>query len=155
VVDPDLLSCRGLLIAADGMDARSSSKPTFRPAQAYPTPSPSSLAAARDRLLHWYEGRGDQRAARSRMAWAALASGLVLAQGARRGARAGRGARGALSLPHGYLYSTLTTAATAVSVAARQAQEPANPRSPSTRGRGDLGLPSPDGVGIASAGSSG
>jgi alcohol dehydrogenase len=132
VVDSELLeSCPRPLIAADGMDALTQLLESYvstRASAFTDAIAESGLAAARDGLLLWYEGGGDQRAARSRMAWAALASGLALAQaglGAVHGLAAALGAR--FPLPHGYVCGTLASAATAVNVAALRAREPANP----------------------------
>jgi alcohol dehydrogenase len=131
VVDSELLeSCPRPLIAADGMDALTQLLEAYvstRASAFTDAIAESGLAAARDGLLPWYEGRGDQRAARSRMAWAALASGLALAQaglGAVHGLAAALGAR--FPLPHGYVCGTLASAATAVNVRALRAREPGN-----------------------------
>ena len=132
VVDPDLLeSCPRPLVAADGMDALTQLLEAYvsRRASAFTDAlAESGLAAARDGLLAWYEGHGDSRAARSRMAWASLLSGITLAQaglGAVHGLAAALGAR--FPLPHGYVCGTLVGAATGVNVAALRARAPDSP----------------------------
>lgn len=84
VVDPLLLaSCPPALIAANGMDALtqllesyvSSRANSFTDALAV-----SGLEAVRDGLLGWYEQRPSAAEGRSRMAYAALLSGITLAQ---------------------------------------------------------------------------
>jgi alcohol dehydrogenase len=130
VVDPDLLAtCPRALIAADGMDAltqlleglTSTRASGFTDALAL-----SGLAAARDGLLPWYEGRGDARAARARMAYAATLSGVVLAHaglGAVHGLSAPLGAR--YPLPHGFICGTLVAEVTRANVMALRERDPA------------------------------
>lgn len=132
VVDPDLLaSCPPDLIAANGMDALtqliesyvSLRANTFTDALAI-----SGLRAARDGLLPWYEGTGDQTAARSRMAYAALISGITLAQvglGSVHGLASPMGAF--FPIPHGVVCGTLVASATRANVEALQARDPAGP----------------------------
>lgn len=132
VVDPDLLaSCPPDLIAANGMDALtqliesyvSLRANTFTDALAI-----SGLRAARDGLLPWYEGTGDPAAARSRMAYAALISGITLAQaglGSVHGLASPMGAF--FPIPHGVVCGTLVASATRTNIAALQARDPAGP----------------------------
>ncbi|HWS02443.1 MAG TPA: iron-containing alcohol dehydrogenase, partial [Gammaproteobacteria bacterium] len=132
IVDPDLLiSCPPELIAANGMDALtqliesyvSLRANTFTDALAI-----SGLRAARDGLLPWYEGTGDQTSARSRMAYAALISGITLAQvglGSVHGLAAPMGAF--FPIPHGVVCGTLVASATRVNIEVMQARESDNP----------------------------
>ncbi len=129
VVDPDLLeTCPRPLIAADGMDALT------QLLEAYVSPrasaftdalAESGLVAARDGLLRWYEGTGDAAPARERMAYAALLSGITLAQaglGAVHGLSAPLG--GLFPIPHGVVCGTLVADATRINVAALRARAP-------------------------------
>lgn len=132
IVDPDLLaSCPPELIAANGMDALtqllesyvSLRANTFTDALAI-----GGLRAARDGLLPWYEGAGDHADARSRMAYAALISGIALAQvglGSVHGLAAPMGAF--FPIPHGVVCGTLVASATRVNIEVLQAREPRNP----------------------------
>lgn len=132
VVDPDLLeSCPEGLIAADGMDALTQLLEAYVSTRANRFSDAlveSGLAAARDGLLPWFEGTGDPRAARSRMAWASLLSGIALAQ-------AGLGAVHGLAsplgsffpIPHGLVCGTLVAAATSANLAALRARDPGSP----------------------------
>lgn len=129
VVDPDLLeTCPRPLIAADGMDALT------QLLEAYVSPrasaftdalAESGLVAAREGLLRWYEGTGDAAAARARMAYAALLSGITLAQaglGAVHGLSAPLG--GLFPIPHGVVCGTLVADATRINVAALRSRAP-------------------------------
>jgi alcohol dehydrogenase len=132
IVDPDLLaSCPPELIAANGMDALSQliesyvspRANTFTDALAI-----SGLRAVRDGLLPWYEGTGDLACARSRMAYAALTSGITLAQvglGSVHGLAAPMGAF--FPIPHGVVCGTLVASATRVNIEVMLAREPENP----------------------------
>jgi alcohol dehydrogenase class IV len=131
VVDPDLLAgCPNSLIVADGMDALAQLLEgyTSRRAGAYTDAlAESGLAAARDGLLAWHAGAGDIAAARSKMAYAALLSGIVLAH-------AGLGAVHGLAqplgsyfdAPHGAVCGTLLAEATAANVKAMRARDEGN-----------------------------
>ena len=142
IVDPDLLAgCPPSLIAANGMDALtqllesyvSSRANVFTDALAL-----SGLAAAREGLVAWYEaaaaGRGaegpgsEAAGARGRMAYAALCSGICLAQaglGAVHGLASPLGAL--FPIPHGAACGATLAAATRVNVLALEQREPANP----------------------------
>ncbi len=132
VVDPDLLEgCPPELIAADGMDALTQLLEAYVSIRANPFSdalAESGLLAARDGLLPWFEGTGDPRAARERMAWASLLSGIALAQ-------AGLGAVHGLSPPlgslfpiaHGVVCGTLVAAATEANLRALGARAPGSP----------------------------
>jgi alcohol dehydrogenase class IV len=136
VVDPDLLdTCPRALIAADGMDAVTQLLEAYVSAGAGPFTDALALAgleAARDALLPWHErgpGAGDETAAfRDRMAWAALASGICLAQaglGAVHGLAAPLGA--ALPVPHGAACGAVLAPATAANVRALRDRAPYSP----------------------------
>lgn len=129
VVDPDLLaSCPPQLIAANGMDALTQlieSYVSLRASTFTDALAISGLRAARDGLLPWYEGGGDCAAARSRMAYAALLSGITLAQtglGSVHGLAAPLGAF--FPIPHGVACGTLVAGATRVNIAALTARAP-------------------------------
>lgn len=132
VVDPTLLeTCPQKIIAADGMDAVTQ----LVEAYASPLASPftdalceSGLAAARDGLLPWYEDRGEVPAARARMAYAALCSGIALAHaglGAVHGLAAPLGAF--FEAPHGALCATLLAVTVEANVAALRARQRSSP----------------------------
>jgi len=132
IVDPDLLtSCPPELIAANGMDALTQlieSYVSLRAGNLNDALAISGLRAARDGLLSWYEGTGDQAAARSRMAYAALISGITLAQtglGSVHGLAAPMGAF--FPIPHGVVCGTLVGSATRMNIAAMHEREPDNP----------------------------
>lgn len=133
LVDPDLLAtCPPDLIAANGMDAFTQLLEALTSTRASPFTDALALAgieAVAYGLVDWYEGRGDTGPARSRMAFAALASGICLAQ-------AGLGAVHGLAQPlgslfpiaHGVVCGTLVGAATRVNIealAARATDHPA------------------------------
>ena len=84
VVDPLLLtSCPPSLIAANGMDALTQLLESYVSSRANPFTDAlalSGLDAARRGLLDWYEGKDRAASARSSMAYAALLSGITLAQ---------------------------------------------------------------------------
>jgi len=132
LVDPDLLAtCPGPLIAADGMDALTQVLESYVSTRANPLTDAlawSGMQAARDSLLPWYEGDGDQDRARSGMAYAALLSGICLAQtglGSVHGLASPLGAF--FPVPHGVVCGTLVGVATRVNIDAMLAREPDNP----------------------------
>ena len=132
VVDPDLLaSCPPEVLAANGMDALTQLLESYLSTRASPFTDAlalSGLEAARDGLLPWYEGQGDVRAARARMAYAALLSGVCLAQtglGSVHGLASPLGAF--YPIPHGVVCGTLVGACTAVNIAALRARAPGSP----------------------------
>lgn len=134
VVDPDLLA--GLptaLIAANGMDAVTQlleSYVSLRAGALTDALALAGLAAARDGLLAWHAdpvGPGAP-AARERMAWAALLSGICLANaglGAVHGLASPLGAQ--FPVPHGAACGATLALVTAANVAALEAREPASP----------------------------
>ena len=131
IVDPDLLaSCSPAQIAANGMDAFtqllesyvSSKANSFTDALAL-----SGLNATRNSLPAWYKNSGDT-AARSNMAYAALISGITLAQvglGSVHGLASPLGAF--FPIPHGVVCGTLVATATQINISAMLQREPANP----------------------------
>jgi alcohol dehydrogenase class IV len=129
VVDPELLAtCPPPLIACDGLDALTQLIESYVSLRAGPFTdalAEQGLGAVRDGLLAWYEGTGEPRAARSSMAYAALLSGLTLANaglGVVHGLSAPLGA--GFPIPHGVACGTLLAAATAANVQALIARDP-------------------------------
>lgn len=132
IVDPDLLaSCPPALIAANGMDALTQLLESYVSLKANALTdalAQSGLEAVRQGLLPWYENRGDVALARSRMAYAALLSGITLAQaglGSVHGLAAPLGAF--FPIPHGVVCGTLVAAAIEINIAALKARAPDSP----------------------------
>lgn len=131
IVDPDLLrSCPPTVIAANGMDALtqliesyvSAKSNTFTDALAL-----SGLYAARDALIPLYQQCGQSKVHREKMAYAALISGITLAQvglGSVHGLASPLGAF--YPIPHGVVCGTLVASATAVNIQTMLAREPEN-----------------------------
>ncbi len=131
VVDPDLLEGLGpVAIATNGMDAVTQLLESYVSLRAGPLTDAlalAGLAAARDGLLHWHADPAghDAPAARSRMAYAALLSGICLAHaglGAVHGLASPLGAQ--LPIPHGAACGATLAAACAVNVRALEDREP-------------------------------
>ena len=134
VVDPDLLA--GLsaeLIAANGMDATTQLLEAYvslRAGAFTDALALTGLAAARDGLLAWHadaDGPGAP-AARERMAWAALLSGICLANaglGAVHGLASPLGAQ--FPIPHGAACGATLALVTASNVAALDDRDPGSP----------------------------
>lgn len=131
LVDPDLLmSCPPSVIAANGMDALTQLLESYVSSRA--APMTDSLAwggmkAARDGLLALHADVGDA-VARERMAYAALVSGITLAQaglGSVHGLAAPLGAF--FPIPHGVACGTLVATATRINIEALHAREPRHP----------------------------
>jgi alcohol dehydrogenase len=139
IVDPDLLAgCPPELIAANGMDALTQLLESYVSARANPFTDAlalSGLAATRDGLLSWFgeatAGRGGAgpgstaAPARERMAYAALCSGICLAQaglGAVHGLASPLGAL--FPVPHGVACGATLAATTRVNVAALEERAP-------------------------------
>ncbi len=132
VVDPELLaSCPPEVIAANGMDALTQlieSYVSSRANRLTDALAADGLRAARDGLLPWYEGSGEAAVARENMAYAALLSGITLAQvglGSVHGLAAPLGAFH--PIPHGAACGTLVARATAINIAVMRQREPENP----------------------------
>ncbi|WP_295626674.1 iron-containing alcohol dehydrogenase [uncultured Nitrosomonas sp.] len=131
IVDPDLLaSCPPNVIAANGMDALtqllesyvSTKSNAFTDALAI-----SGLQAARDGLIPLYRQERELQEHREKMAYAALLSGITLAQvglGAVHGLASPLGAF--YPIPHGVVCGTLVASATRINIQSMQAREPGN-----------------------------
>lgn len=129
IVDPDLLAtCPRSILAANGMDAFTQLLESYVSSKANPFTDAlalSGLEAVRDSLLPWYEGGGDAAACRGRMAYAALLSGITLAQvglGSVHGLAAPMGAF--FPIPHGVVCGTLVGAATRINIDALKRRAP-------------------------------
>lgn len=129
VIDPDLLaSCPPSLIAANGMDALTQLLESYVSTRANPLTDAlamSGLRAVRDSLLPWFRGEGDLASHRSNMAYAALLSGITLAQvglGSVHGLAAPLGAF--FPMPHGVVCGTLVAECTRVNIACLQERAP-------------------------------
>ena len=131
LVDPDLLAtCPPEVIAANGMDALTQLLESYVSSRS--TPLTDSLAwggmkAARDGLLALHASAEDAEA-RNRMAYAALISGITLAQvglGSVHGLAAPLGAF--FPIPHGAACGTLIGEATRVNIDAMRRRDPHNP----------------------------
>lgn len=133
IVDPDLLaSCPPALIAADGMDAFTQLLESFVSTRSNPLTDAlarSGIMAVKDGLLALHAEQS--AAAREKMAYASLTSGICLAQtglGAVHGLAAPLGAF--FPLPHGVACGTLVAAVTAANIDALKARAPASPALP-------------------------
>ena len=141
IVDPDLLaSCPPELIAGNGMDALSQLLESYVSVRANPITDAlalSGLACVREGLATWFEeaaaGRGAAglrsvaATARERMAYAALCSGICLAQaglGSVHGLASPLGAQ--YPIPHGVACGATLVAATRVNIAALEERDPAS-----------------------------
>lgn len=133
ILDPDLLaSCSPALIAADGMDALTQLMESYVSAKANPFTDAlawSGMQAVKAGFFEAWRGvepeAGEGRAA---MAYAALLSGITLAQvglGSVHGLASPLGAF--FPIPHGVVCGTLVAVATDVNIRAMQAREAANP----------------------------
>lgn len=132
VLDPQLLaSCPPALIAANGMDALTQLMESYVSIKANPFTDAlamSGLQKVRDSLLAWYEQPADSRESRAKMAYAALLSGITLAQcglGSVHGLASPLGAF--YPIPHGVVCGTLVAEATTVNIQAMREREPDNP----------------------------
>ncbi len=132
VVDPQLLAgCPPELIAANGMDAMTQLLESYVSSRANPYTdalAESGLAAVREGLPAWYRDGAAAVEGQDRMGYAALLSGITLAQtglGSVHGLAAPLGAF--FPIPHGVACGTLVAAATALNVRALTEREPAHP----------------------------
>jgi alcohol dehydrogenase len=134
VVDPDLLAtCPPEVIAANGMDAFTQLLESYTSIKSNPLTDAlawSGMAAFRDGFFAaWRGGSGaDAAAGRSLVAYAALLSGICLAQtglGAVHGLASPLGAH--FPIPHGVCCGTLVAAATAVNVRALEERAETSP----------------------------
>ena len=131
LIDPNLLAtCPPAVIAANGMDAFTQLLESYVSSRA--APFTDSLAwggmkAARDGLLALHADTGNSTA-REQMAYAALVSGITLAQvglGSVHGLAAPLGAF--FPIPHGVACGTLMATATRINIAALRARAPHHP----------------------------
>lgn len=131
LIDPDLLAtCPPAVIAANGMDAFTQLLESYVSSCA--APFTDSLAwggmkAARDGLLALHADTANSTA-RAQMAYAALVSGITLAQvglGSVHGLAAPLGAF--FPIPHGVACGTLVAAATRINIDALRARDPHHP----------------------------
>jgi len=132
VVDPDLLeTCPPELIAANGMDALTQLLESLVSTRANPFTDAlalSGLAAARDGLMQWYEQGPRAAEGRAKMAYAALLSGITLAQvglGSVHGLASPLGAF--FPIPHGVVCGTLVAEATRANIDVMERRDPDNP----------------------------
>jgi alcohol dehydrogenase class IV len=129
IVDPTLLaSCPPDLIAANGMDALTQLIESFVSLKANPFTDAlalSGIESVKRGLLPWYQGEADTAEPRAAMAYAALLSGITLAQvglGSVHGLAAPLGAFH--PIPHGTACGTLLAAATAMNIETLRQREP-------------------------------
>ncbi|MGB0126857.1 MAG: iron-containing alcohol dehydrogenase [Rhodocyclaceae bacterium] len=132
IVDPDLLaSCPAQLIAANGMDAFTQLLESYVSTRANPFTDGlalSGIRAVRDGLFAWYEGGEGAAVGREKMAYAALLSGVCLAQAGLGSVHGLASPLGALfPIPHGVVCGTLVAAATRCNIEVMQQRDPANP----------------------------
>lgn len=132
LVDPDLLeSCPPAQIAANAMDALTQLIESYVSVRANPLTDAlaiAGIASVRVGLWAWYEGREDAPAGRTHMAYAALLSGICLAQtglGSVHGLASPLGHM--FPIPHGVVCGTLLAAATRVNIDALRARAPESP----------------------------
>lgn len=132
IIDPDLLAtCPPSIIASNGMDAFTQLLESYVSTNANPFTDAlavSGIEAVRDGLLPWFEGQGSASENRTRMAYAALLSGITLAQvglGSVHGLAAPLGAF--FPIPHGVACGTLVAEATRVNITALRERMPYSP----------------------------
>jgi alcohol dehydrogenase len=133
VIDPDLLaSCPRELVAADGMDAFTQLLESYVSLKANPFIDAlawSGMAAVKEGFFAAWEGNEPAAGhGRGAMAYAALLSGITLAQvglGSVHGLASPLGAY--FPIPHGVVCGTLVSAATEVNIKAMHEREPDNP----------------------------
>ena len=132
VVDPELLAtCPAALVAADGMDALTQLVESYLSLKANPFTDAlalSGITAVRGALIPWHDGVGDLAAHRRAMAYAALLSGITLAQvglGSVHGLAAPLGAF--FPVPHGVVCGTLVAACSEMNIRALEQRERKSP----------------------------
>ena len=134
VVDPELLStCTPALIAANGMDALTQLMESYVSSKANPvtdTLAWSGIRAVKTGFFPAWRGADDPDApaGRSAMAYAALLSGITLAQvglGSVHGLASPLGAF--FPIPHGVVCGTLLAAATEINIHALRSRQPRHP----------------------------
>ena len=132
LLDPDLLaSCPPDLIAANGMDALTQLLESYVSTRANPFADAlalDGLAYVRDGLLDWYAGNDKAADGRAGMAYAALLSGITLAQvglGVVHGLAAPLGAF--FPIPHGVACGAIVATATDINIRALEQRQPDSP----------------------------
>lgn len=132
VIDPDLLAgCPAPVIAANGMDAFTQLLESLVSSKANPFTDALALSGmekVRDALLPWHAGTGDTADHRAAMAYAALLSGITLAQvglGSVHGLASPLGAF--FPIPHGVVCGTLVAEATRMNIDALARRDPDHP----------------------------
>jgi alcohol dehydrogenase len=133
VIDPDLLAnCPREMVAADGMDAFTQLLESYVSIKANPFIDAlawSGMSTVKEGLFAAWEGKepAATQQGRGAMAYAALLSGITLAQvglGSVHGLASPLGAY--FPIPHGVVCGTLVAAATEVNIKAMQKREPEN-----------------------------
>ncbi|MCU7940828.1 MAG: iron-containing alcohol dehydrogenase [gamma proteobacterium symbiont of Bathyaustriella thionipta] len=137
IIDPDLLeNCPKTLIAANGMDALTQLMESYLSTKANPFTDAlalSGIESVRDSLLLWYHSDSKDfnsqhiKQARASMAYAALISGITLAQvglGSVHGLASPLGAF--FPIPHGIACGTVLAEATRINLEAMKKREPHN-----------------------------
>jgi len=134
IVDPDLIAaCSPQLIAANGMDAFTQLLESFVSTRSNPLTDAlarSGIMAVKDALLPLYRDPGNAEA-RAKMAYAALVSGICLANtglGAVHGLASPLGAF--FPLPHGIICGSLLATTCAANIAALMERAPDSPALP-------------------------
>jgi alcohol dehydrogenase len=131
IVDPALLaSCSPELIASNGMDALTQLMESYVSSRANVLTDAlaiSGLRAVRDGLLAWYKEGAVAHDAQDKMAYAAMLSGITLAQvglGSVHGLASPLGAF--YPIPHGVVCGTLVASATKINISTMLDREPDN-----------------------------
>ena len=131
VIDPDLIAtCSPELLAANGMDAFTQLLESFVSIRANPFTDSLALSGmerVRDALLPLHEAQGATQTHRVDMAYAALLSGITLAQvglGSVHGLAAPLGAF--FPIPHGVVCGALVAEATKINIQAMELRDPEN-----------------------------
>jgi alcohol dehydrogenase len=131
VVDPALLAtCPAEQIAANGMDALTQLIESYVSLKSNiftDSLALESIRLVRDSLLVWYEKGAEAADAQDKMAYAAMVSGITLAQvglGSVHGLASPMGAF--FPIPHGVVCGTLLAPATRVNIEAMREREPDN-----------------------------
>ena len=136
IIDPDLLNnCPKSLIAANGMDALTQLMESYLSTKANAFTDALALGAieaVRDSLLFWYHADKNSntqklKTAQAKMAYAALISGITLAQvglGSVHGLASPLGAF--FPIPHGIACGTVLAEACRINIEAMQNREPDN-----------------------------
>lgn len=132
LIDPDLLaSCAAEQIAANAMDALTQLLESYVSVRANPFTdalAKKGLIAVAEGLFAWYEGGANAAFGRTQLAFAALVSGICLAQtglGSVHGLASPLGAF--FPIPHGVVCGTLVAAATRINIDALRERVPDSP----------------------------